>query len=85
VLASVEVFRGLQSGNAIVVGTRSKAAPSCDTIKERAKQTDKAHGFSFDLQMSARRCRPIEQTKLDDVPVLRDAREDEFKALSARP
>lgn len=82
VFPSLYVFKGLESGNAIVVGTRAKAPPTCDAIKEQAKRADGIYKFSFDLQMSARRCRPIEETALNDVPTLQDAKESEFKSLS---
>ena len=84
VFPAMYVFKGLESGNAIVVGLRAKAPPTCEAIQDRAKRAADTYGFSFDPQISARRCRPIEQIALDDVPVLRDARESEFKALSAQ-
>jgi spermidine synthase len=75
------VFKGKESVNGIVVGTRQSPAPSCKTIQERARATAKSYGFRFDFEEAPARCETIDKYDLTTVPVLRDANPKEFEAL----
>jgi spermidine synthase len=83
VFPNIYVFKGVKSVNGIVVATRVAPAPSCAAIQQRARDSAKGYGFNFDFLEAPGRCTTLEAYKLDDVPVLEDAKESVFKSLGA--
>lgn len=81
VFPSVFVFRGVQSGNAIVVATSASPAPTCENVLARTRTDAPRYQFPFDFVAPARQCEPAAVYDNTDVPVLHDDRRAEFDAL----